>query len=962
MSKSSINENTSARHLNRPLHPTHTSHHLTDSTELTKPTANKGLVVLWSIFLLTSGFFQLYHWFEWKARYNGSAALVCCVLTASCDVISVLLLVIRVKIYSTQARISLILICAELCSILLSTSTKIFYYNYILKSRPLDLLSYIEVFIILSGLRLLYPFRIVTSLGLSITLVCLSIANFPEEPAGLLVTIHGCILIIIVLVVTYYDRPLMSLPPRKPNSEKSGAEFRSLVDHIPDLVMLVDSSKTITYQNRALLDFIASHNCGPTQTFHLLRDLNDLQLKQPNRPLQEWLLDADSVSKISVSNVSDNSQIRKRENWKHQSMGVAVESTPSPLVKTSSHNQRRSRKESRPSDKLEINLDFSQLLKSLLKGLEQYEELAGGSMLVLFGKWRSESQAEACFEIKITLSNVNQQKMLLVTLSEISAREKVFRLEEINNFKNRLLGSFSHELRTPLNGNLNFLQSAHEDEEFPELLKQRYITPALNCAQLLAFLVNDILDYSQLSMRCLTLNLSTQNLHQVIKSILSVVELQAKQKRLSLTYKIHANVPLEIRTDFNRLKQILINLLKNALHQTYTGEISLSVVPRENCSGSYRFMVKDTGTAIREQDKPNIERLLQGAQTKDGYEDVFQESLGSNLGLKIATQLAQLLGTEETGGVRFRSHAEGSVFYFYVEDREDPADHLDIEFSTVRDFQLRKSAFQTHLDIWANGNNTRANFNDPTSHLRDSAQVESFVNENPEVSEIRIFGPKDSGDMFKYSLPPTAKPKFEEQKKDELLLASTDNICTTSQSLALRIKSELTIKDDKKSRSPSRVRRIPLQVTREILGLEETDRNVCRCRCILIVDDDPFNILSLGMMLKKLGFEYEEVYNGQIAVEKIGQKERCCSTCKLYSMVFMDCNMPVKDGYEATIELRQKMHQDELPHIPIVACTAYVIDYQNSRCKEVGMDEYLYKPVDRTLLTAVLKRWALLPS
>jgi len=139
------------------------------------------------------------------------------------------------------------------------------------------------------------------------------------------------------------------------------------------------------------------------------------------------------------------------------------------------------------------------------------------------------------------------------------------------------------------------------------------------------------------------------------------------------------------------------------------------------------------------------------------------------------------------------------------------------------------------------------------------------------------------------------------------------------------------------------------------------ENKICECKDALVVDDDAFNILSLGVILKSFGLKYEEAYNGQLALDRILSKKPCCEGCQLYSIIFMDCNMPVKDGYETTIELRRLMDEGRLPRIPIVACTAYIIDYQASKCKECGMDEYLSKPVDKKHLREILKKREVLP-
>ena len=130
----------------------------------------------------------------------------------------------------------------------------------------------------------------------------------------------------------------------------------------------------------------------------------------------------------------------------------------------------------------------------------------------------------------------------------------------------------------------------------------------------------------------------------------------------------------------------------------------------------------------------------------------------------------------------------------------------------------------------------------------------------------------------------------------------------------------------------------------------------CKCEDLLVVDDNDFNVLALKEMLESFQFRVAKAYNGEIAINLIKEKAKneCCNA---FQIVFMDCDMPVKDGFEATKDLRELQKKKQLPSFPIIAVTAFVNEREVNRCFEVGMDEYLNKPVKKDKIQEVVKKW-----
>jgi len=134
---------------------------------------------------------------------------------------------------------------------------------------------------------------------------------------------------------------------------------------------------------------------------------------------------------------------------------------------------------------------------------------------------------------------------------------------------------------------------------------------------------------------------------------------------------------------------------------------------------------------------------------------------------------------------------------------------------------------------------------------------------------------------------------------------------------------------------------------------------LCNCCRILVVDDDCFNIMAMEHLLKLCGLKSECAYNGRDAIEKIVQcdKERCGVQCQKFQLVFMDCSMPVMDGFEATRELREKMERQEIGERPIIGCTAFTAEQKIQECLDSGMDEVLSKPLSRGKIESVIKKY-----
>ena len=227
-----------------------------------------------------------------------------------------------------------------------------------------------------------------------------------------------------------------------------------------------------------------------------------------------------------------------------------------------------------------------------------------------------------------------------------------------------MMASVSHELRTPLNGSMSMLECALEDPKISGVSKEEYIVPALNCSHLLLHLINDILDYGQMNHEALKLTFETIDIRKVVAEIQELLIFKAKRRGIQLVTEISPDVTNSFKTDPNRLKQIINNLVGNALKFTFEGSIKIIIENQNNHRNLVKFTIEDTGLGIKPED---LTRLFKLFGTVEGSRK--QNPTGCGLGLVISQDLARRLGPDIGGGIFVTSiWGEGSKFSFTIQD------------------------------------------------------------------------------------------------------------------------------------------------------------------------------------------------------------------------------------------------------------------------------------------------------